>query len=477
VIIESHEEEEVLNLVKRLSKELGQHSFCWTVTQGLVDQDPYSLQTVNAKTTDPQTALQAIKEKRTSAIYVLADFHPYLENEPRVVRLLKEIALGYDDLGHTIILLSHHVEIPEDLRRFSARFEMPIPDRREIEQIVTDEAKRWVKIDGRQAKVNRRALGKLVRNLGGLTATDVRRLARGAISDDGVISERDIPEVNRAKYRLLDSDGLLSFEYETAPFAHVGDLSNLKSWLASRKSAFLQEENVQERDVPKGILLVGVQGTGKSLAARAVAGIWGLPLLRLDFAVLYNKYFGETERNLRQVLKLSEAMAPCVLWIDEIEKGIATGDYDSGTSRRVLGTFLTWLAERKKLVFITATANDIPSLPPELLRKGRMDEIFFVDLPDREARDEILRIHLTKRELEVDDFDVAALAKATEGFSGAELEQAVVSGLYRSKAAGEPLETEHVLAEIESTSPLSVVMAERVAALRRWAKGRAVRAN
>ncbi|MNE33123.1 ATP-dependent zinc metalloprotease FtsH [compost metagenome] len=220
-----------------------------------------------------------------------------------------------------------------------------------------------------------------------------------------------------------------------------------------------------------------MQGGGKSLAAKAVAGLWGLPLLRLDFACLYNKYFGETERNLRDALRLADEMAPCVLWVDEIEKGLATGDHDGGVSQRVLGTLLTWMAERKAPVFMVATANNIDRLAPELVRKGRFDELFFVDLPTREVRADIFRIHLVRRELDPVQFDLAELAQASDGFSGAEIEQVVVGAFYAGQAQQKTVDQELLLQELKRTSPLSVVMAEDLAALRRWADGRTVRAD
>jgi SpoVK/Ycf46/Vps4 family AAA+-type ATPase len=225
------------------------------------------------------------------------------------------------------------------------------------------------------------------------------------------------------------------------------------------------------------VLLLGVQGAGKSLAARAVAGSWRLPLLRLDFGALYNKFHGETERNLREALETAAQMAPCLLWMDEIEKGVATGDSDGGVSRRVLGTLLTWMAERKDRVFMIATANDIESLPPELLRKGRFDEIFFVDLPGPANRAEIFRIHLAKRSHPVEKFDLTALAAAAERFSGAEIEQAIMAGAYAAHAEGKTLETRHVLQEIAATRPLAVVRREKVAELREWAESRTVPAD
>jgi SpoVK/Ycf46/Vps4 family AAA+-type ATPase len=318
-----------------------------------------------------------------------------------------------------------------------------------------------------------KALDLLVRNLGGLTATDARRLAAKAINDDGAIDESDIPEVMRARYELLGRDSPLSFEYETARFSEIGGMRRLRQWLEVRKSFFVGSAQSQ-LDPPRGVLLLGVQGCGKSLAAKAAAGIFGTPLLRLDFGVLYNKYYGETERNLRKALETAEVMAPCVLWMDEIEKGLAVGDEDDGLARRILGTLLTWLSERRKPVFVVATANDIARLPPEMVRKGRFDEIFFVDLPSSANRSEILKIHLSKRSLDPGQFNLEVLSEATGGFSGSEIEQAIVSAMYTAHAQGRLLMQADLLAEIRQTRPLSVVMAEKVAELRDWAAARTV---
>ena len=267
-------------------------------------------------------------------------------------------------------------------------------------------------------------------------------------------------------------------EADTGSFASVGGLNGLKRWLSLRRAVFTGEPGTGNLPAPRGVLLLGVQGSGKSLAAKAVAGAWGLPLLRLDFATLYDKYTGETERRLREALRAASKMAPAVLWIDEIEKGLATDDVgDSGVSRRILGSLLTWMAERREPVFLVATANDISKLPPELLRKGRFDEIFFIDLPGAGAREDILRIHLGRRGLSPDSFALPALVEATAGFSGAEIEQAIVAAMYEAHALGEPLASRHVLAEIARTRPLSVLMAEKVEALRAWAAERCVPAD
>jgi len=350
-----------------------------------------------------------------------------------------------------------------------------LPSEDELLAIVREEAVRWSEVNrGLRVRTDNRTLQQVVKNLRGLSHADARLLARSLICDDGAITQEDLPELNKAKFQLLDLDGVLGYEADTARFADVGGLHHLKQWLSERQAAFMAGT---ASDLPKGMLLLGAQGSGKSLAAKAVAGLWGLPLLRLDFASLYNKYFGETERNLREALLMAERMSPCVLWMDEIEKGLATGDMDNGVSQRVLGTLLTWMAERKAPVFVVATANVIKRLPPELMRKGRFDEIFFVDLPALAVREDIFRIHLDKRELTAENFDLPVLAVASDGFSGAEIEQAVVSALYAAQARQVPVAQGLILEALQRTVPLSVVMSEDLTALRRWAADRTVHAG
>lgn len=473
ILIETADEPRALELFTRLAIAIGKPVMRWSVTSGLQRIDLDLQPQTHAK--DPHQALGQIKATSTPGIYLLLDFHPYLE-DPGHVRMIKEIALGYSESQHTLVFISHACELPEELRAFSARFDLALPDQKALEAWIREEARSWSEIHpGRKVKTDNVTLDRLVRQLGGLTESDARRLIRNAIHDDGAITESDLPQLTRLKYELLDQGGALSFELDTVRFAEVGGLARLKRWLSQRKVVFLSPDAAL--DPPKGILLVGVQGGGKSLAAKAVAGLWQLPLLRLDFGTLYNKFFGETERNLRNSLRTAEAMAPCVLWVDEIEKAIASGEYDSGTSKRVLGTLLTWLAERDQPVFLVATANRIDTLPPELIRKGRLDEIFFVDLPDSAARIQIFDIHLRKRGQHAEAFNLAELARHSDGFSGAEIEQAVVAALYLAREQGRPLDTGHLLSELQQTRPLSVVMAEQIEALRDWARHRTVMAN
>ncbi len=478
VVIETTDEARILSVLVEIAASSAARGyrplFRWSITDGLqrldLDLEP---QRHNA---DPADVLGHIRSVDGPGIYALLDFHPFLA-DPVNVRMLKDIAITAAEKGISLLLISHEIELPPELKGFEARFELRTPTaeqtRTTIEELVEEYRAQH---PAAQTRIDPKALDLLVKNLKGLTLADTRRLARNAIHQDGAISDADIPAIMQAKYQLLSQDGVLSFEYETAAFAEVAGFNSLKVWLNRRKAAFAGDKPAT-LDPPRGVLLVGVQGCGKSLAAKAAAGLFGVPLLRLDFGALYNKYHGETEKNLRTSLQTADTMSPCVLWIDEIEKGIATGHDESGTSRRVLGTFLTWMAERRTEVFLVATSNDITELPPELVRKGRFDEIFFVDLPQPVVRADILNIHMRARDIDVTSFDLPRLVSATEGFSGAEIEQGVVSALYTAHATGQTLQDEHLLAEFSRTHPLSVLMAEPVAALRNWAKTRTVPAD
>ena len=471
IAVETNEEPQLVNLVRQIGERLQVRAFRWTVTEGLQAFSPTD-QPARA-VLKSEEVLHFIKRDSHGCLFVLLDFHPYLADAVHV-RLLKDIALSYPKHYCTVVLVSHALSLPTELNPFSARFQLPMPSPGELRQVVMDAAAEWgAQNSRREVATTNKALDLLIRNLAGLTATDARRLARKAIADDGAISESDMPGVMRAKYELLGRNSPLTFEYETAKFTEIGGMTRLRQWLEVRKAFFLGD-TPPNLDPPRGMLLLGVQGCGKSIAAKAAAGVFGVPLLRLDFGVLYNKYYGETERNLRQALETAGVMSPCVLWLDEIEKGLSVSDDDDGLSRRVLGTLLTWMSEKRPSVFIVATANDITRLPPELVRKGRFDEIFFVDLPGDANRRSILEIHLAKRKLPVADFDLDALAAATAGFSGAEIEQAIVSAMYAAHARGDEVKQADLLAETQQTRPLSVVMAERVEETRNWAKGRTV---
>ncbi|MDJ0940627.1 MAG: AAA family ATPase [Woeseiaceae bacterium] len=479
VVIETQDEARILDLLQAMT--LGSRDdgylplFRWTVTDGLQRLDiELAPQTLNS---EPSDVLKHIRAVDKPGVYILLDFHPFLD-DPVHVRLIKDICIGGPGIRRQLVLISHKIKLPSELESYSARVNLSLPNETERQRIIERVADEWSgENQGSRVQADARAYRLLIENLAGLTYKDTERLARNAIYQDGAITRSDLPGVMQAKYELLNRGGALAFEYDTAKFSEVGGLERLKTWLAQRKAAFRRDPEAVHLDAPKGILLLGIQGCGKSLAAKATAGVFGVPLLRLDFGSLYDKYHGETERKLRESLNTADVMSPCVLWIDEIEKGIAGRGGETGTTQRVLGTFLTWLAEKQTRVFVVATANDITTLPPELVRKGRFDEIFFVDLPDDDVRAKIFRIHLDSRGQAPASFDVPALAKATQGFSGAEIEQAIVSALYAAHAKGEELKTQHIAHEIRNTKPLSVVMAERVSAMRLWADGRTVSAG
>jgi SpoVK/Ycf46/Vps4 family AAA+-type ATPase len=450
--------------------------FCWTVTDGLRRAE-YNIP--QEQLAEPAEALKHIKASTQSGIYLLIDFHPFLDH-PLHVRLVKEIAQGFNDVARRLVLVSYALDTPLEVTHLAARFELRLPDRSRLLALIREEAQAWQHAaPSRAFRANRDAVEQLSRNLLGVTESDARRLIRNAIRNDGAITESDVVDLTRAKYELLSPEGAVSFEYDTASFGDVAGLDNLKRFIDRRKRAFLDDgagsgSGGKPPDRPKGVMLLGVQGGGKSLAAKAVAGRLGVPLLRLDFGALYNKFIGETERNLREALRTADVMSPCVLWCDEIEKGISTGSGDEGPGRRILGTLLTWMAERRSRVFVVATANDISGLPPELVRKGRLDEIFFIDLPDADVRREIFRIHLAKRDLDPARFDMDLLAAASEGFTGAGIEQAVVSALYAATNGANQTTTDALLAELAGTQPLSVVMDRQIAELRAWALERSV---
>lgn len=473
VVVHSADERRVLDLLTRFAISRQLPYYVWTATQGLrrgAFGPDFGKQ---PDLTDPEAVLRQIFATEGPALYALCDFHPFFDNDPLVVRLTKDVALDYERLRNTVAFVSHHLELPPELSRVSASLDLALPSDQQLMAIVREQATEWSKLNaGARVRTDNRTLRRLIANLRGVTHSDARVLVRHAIFRDGAIHESDLPEINRLKFELLDQEGVLRFEYSTEQFASVAGLANLKRWLDRRRSAFVSGE--ADFDRPRGILLLGVQGSGKSLAARCVAGYWGLPLLRLDVGALYNKFHGETERNLRNSLKQAEMMAPCVMWLDEIEKGLAVGEGDGATSQRVLGTLLTWMAERKADVFTVATSNDVSKLPPELMRKGRMDEIFFVDLPDAATRIEIFRIHLAKRGIDPTTIDIELLAELSAGFTGAEIEQAVVSARYGARASKKSVDTGLLREAIEGTYPISVVMAEQIAALRDWARDRTV---
>jgi len=476
IVIDSVEEERIATLLRLLSDRLSLALFTWSRAKGLRrDGNANAIYGTN----DPEQMLAHLAASHVAAVYHLEGFGPLLEN-PLLADRLKEVAAEYGGRPGAIFLSGAGLTLPESLRRLAATVRLPAPDvdeyRTLLEHLLRDLGQRTrVRVEITEPEIQR-----LLNNLRGMTLLEAEKILTKAIVEDGRLSHDDVSHVIAAKKEIVEREGVLEYYPVEETMAEVADLAGLKDWLSKRRNILTDPEKAAQfgLEFPKGVLLIGVPGCGKSLCAKAVAMEWGLPLLKLDPGSLYNKYIGETEKNFKRAVETAERLAPCVLFIDELEKAFASGgSEDGGVSQRVLGTFLSWLQDRKGDVFTVATANDVSRLPPEFLRKGRFDEIFFVDLPGAEARAQIARIHLRKRNHNPDSVDIAAIVTATDGFSGAEIEQVVVSALYTAFNAGTPLTTELLLAEAAATSPLSRVMAEKVAALRAWAEGRTVSAN
>ena len=477
IVIETRDEARVVELFRQAMMQAWRALYRWSITEGLRRLD---LDREDAAETAPDASstLQAIRAADQRGIYLLFDFHPYL-GYASTQRQLRELIQHRDCEPHVLVLVGHKVELPPELDSLAVRYTPQLPDANARLKIVRAEAEAYASENGgRRVEVDGEAVQQIVRNLAGLDPIDVRRIARQLIHHDGALGPSDLPQLAKLKFELLNRSGHLHYDYDSAHFDDVAGARRVKRWIEQRRGVFSSGEAPVGLDPPKGMLLLGVQGCGKSMIAKAVASGFGVPLLRLDFGTLYNKFHGETEKNLRDALASAEQLAPCVLWIDEIEKGLAgDGDSDGGVSRRVLGYLLTWMAERKSRVFLVATANAVQQLPPELLRKGRFDEIFFVDLPTAAVRAEIFQLHLDKRKVDWSGFSLATLADASAGFSGAEIEQVVVSALYAAHAERAPVDEARLLAEIVGTRPLSVLMAEQVEGLREWAASRTVPAD
>ncbi|MCW8809014.1 MAG: AAA family ATPase [Rhodanobacter sp.] len=475
LVIETVDEQRVIDCFRHVISQSLRPLWRWTLIDGLTRLD--FLQSDGDVAPDATATLEAIRGQNEGGIFLLFDFHSLLRYAMSL-RQLREIVQRHRSSAHTIVLVGARIELPEELEALALRVPLSLPDIKELAGIMRGEAAAWQREQGRRVEVDGEAARTIVRNLLGLSAPDARRIVRKLIYNDGALGAADLPELMQSKFELLNRSGLLHYEYATASFADIAGVSRLRAWVQRRRQVFLDPAPTPMLDPPRGVLLLGVQGCGKSLAAKAIAGGFGVPLVRLDFGTLYNKYQGETEKNLREALHSTELLSPCVLWIDEIEKGLASGGgEDGGVSRRVLGYLLTWMAERKAKVFVVATANAVLELPAELLRKGRFDEIFFVDLPSPEVREAIFTLHLTRRQLEPGTFDLPALAVASEGFSGAEIEQTIVSALYDAVGNHGATDQAALLGALAQTRPLSVLMREQVETLRVWARERCIAAD
>jgi len=478
------EEMRVQNAVVEIAKKRQKKVFEWSYSTGIVPAGTsiQSQKSRSAATKDPLMALDQVIEQVEPAIFVFKDFHPFLtKNNFAVVRKLKEIALHLKNSFKTILLVSPMMEIPTELEKEITVLNYPLPSREDLSELL-DKIIADVK-QFKQVKIELDDAGRerLLQAALGLTMGEAENVFAKIIVKDERLSGDDVNEVFSEKQQIIRKSGLLEYYATDENFSRVGGLAVLKDWLNKRAVAFTNEARAFGLPPPKGILLLGVQGCGKSLCAKAVSNLWQLPLLRFDMGRMFGSLVGSSEENVRRAIAVAESIAPAVLWVDEIDKAFvgsqSSGVTDGGTTARVFGTFLTWLSEKIAPVFVVTTANDVSQLPPELLRKGRLDEIFYVDLPSDEERMEIFRIHLAKRGRDPEKFDLRSLVDASRDFSGAEIEEAIISALYDAFYEKQDLTTAHVLAALAQTVPLAKTMAEKVTAQRNWAVGRARNAS
>jgi len=480
VYLVTSEEQRVEAVLGELAQGHGKALLAWSVTRGfrrLDDGKGVPLADGGGKEPirDPVLALSRIEKLSQPSLVVLEDFHPFLA-DAAVVRAVRDLARALKATYTTVILLSPTLVMPPEIEKEVSVLDVPLPTYRDLYDLLKEIVDVVRRNNRARIELTRDDADALIQAALGLTLAEAESAFAKAIATDGRLSREDVSLVMDEKRQVIRKSGLLEYFAADQGLAQVGGLEQLKTWLARRATAFSEAARRFGLPEPKGLLLLGVQGCGKSLTAKAVAGQWRLPLLRLDMGRIFSGLVGSSEENLRRAIRVAESVAPVVLWVDEIEKGLSgsqsSGQVDGGVSARVFGALLTWLQEKTAPVFVVATANRIDALPPELLRKGRFDEIFFIDLPSPAERREILSIHVQKRRRDPSAYDLAALAAATEGFSGAELEAALVSALYDAFAEGGELEQRHLARAVAETLPLSVTMREDIAQLRTWAATR-----
>ncbi len=470
IYINSSEEERVEHAVHDIRDALNAKSamprklLFWSITEGFTGDEEFT------DLRDPIKALDFAIRYEDSALFALRDFHPYLK-DPVVVRRLRDCHRAFKDSERpkNVLLLSPLMRIPAEVEAEVAVVDFALPDRLELHALLRQfrDAYQLTTHDDDD-------LDRFVEAALGLTYDEASYvLAKSLIRH----RDFDINTILSEKKAIIRKSGLLDFYESSEAFADVGGLPVLKEWLRTRQRAFTKAARDFGLPVPKGILLIGIPGCGKSLTAKAVGALWQMPLLRLDVGKVFSGLVGSSEENIRKVIATAEAVAPAILWLDELEKGFSgvqsSGQSDAGTTARVFGSFITWLQEKTSPVFVIATANDVSLMPPELLRKGRFDEIFFVDMPTEDERKDIFRIHIEKKRRDVDTFDLDALARAARGFSGAEIEQAVVGALYDAFEDGADLTDERITQACRDVIPLSLTMKERIDDLRDWASARA----
>lgn len=474
VYIVSWEERRVEQALQDVAKKLNRTVHTWSVTQGM--KPPVTRTTGPAKPTQLPGELEAlalVHEAPEYSVFLLKDFHVYMKDS-RVVRLMRDLAGRLRGRTQTLIIVSPTLNLPVELEKDVTVMEFPFPEAADIQKQVQETVVAVKDNPSLKIDLTPELLEVIVRSAQGLTADEIESALARSLVEKKTLS---VDQIIEEKKQIVRKTGILQFYPADSELNDVGGHELLKEWLKQRAKSFTDAARDFGIPYPKGVLLLGVQGCGKSLVAKAISAAYKLPMLKMDVGRVFGSLVGQSEDNMRRAIRIAESLAPCILWIDELEKGFAgmsgSGVSDSGTTARVFSTFLTWMQEKTKPVFIVATANDVSMLPPELLRKGRFDEIFFVDLPDEDERKDIFKIHLEKRKRDAKKFKTAELAKVTDGYSGAEIEQVVVGALNRAFDKGRELKNEDLTDEAKAQVPLSRTMAEDIAALRAWAKLRA----
>lgn len=478
ICVESWEEERVEACLADIARKRGKRLLCWSIVRGLhpAGESPSGgKRTFPITTTDALAALDEVAHHVEPAIYLFKDLHPGL-TQPALVRKLKEVGAMLKTSPKTLVLVSHTATVPPELEKDVTVVPFHLPRAPDLGALL-DGIVTQIGQQGRmQGSLETNVREKLIKAALGLTLKEAENAFARTLVERGRLSEAEVGCVLDEKKRVIRKSGILEYYDAQQNLGDVGGLASLKEWVRKRSVAFSDEARRFGLPPPRGVLLLGVQGCGKSLCAKAISQVWNLPLLRLDVGRIFSSFVGSSEENMRRAIATAESVAPAILWIDEIEKAFAGtrgGDSDAGASSRVFATFLTWLQEKTAPVFVIATANDITRLPPELLRKGRLDEIFFVDLPSPDERRDILRIHLQQRERDPNRLDLDLLVALSEGFSGSEIEQAVVAALYDAFDQGRDIASCDLEKALTQSVPLSRTMREEIDTLRAWAAPRA----
>ena len=502
VVMETVEEVRAVRLVRVACTSLDLATFEWSIASGLVrcgsdskepevearfpaigtghDATDFATQAIyNSR--EPAQVLGILEGISIEAAFILKDFHRHME-DPVVVRRLRDVGQKFSKNRRTVVIIAPSIKMPPELTSLVEYLELPLPDKQRLRQIIDEMIVRVGKTRTLRRSLDASGLDAMADNLRALTEEQAERAVSQAIVTRYGLTAEIVTDVLQAKKEMLRRSEMLEFVDVSDTLASVGGLENLKRWLEQRRGTWEEQARAFGLEPPRGVIILGVQGCGKSMCAQAIAGEWKLPLVKFDSAAIFDKYIGETEKRIKKVFQVAEELSPCVLWIDELEKVFAgsgpdSASADAGVSSRLLGAFLSWMQERRAAVFVVATCNNVSALPPELIRKGRFDELFFVDLPNHAERKQIFALELVRRNRRPAEFDLNQVAAAALGYSGAEIHAAIQAALYAAFSSSQPLATSSLIDALGKTVPLSTTRAEEIQELRDWARARAVPAS